>query len=111
MEAGIRTLSPADVDAIADAILKRMSRTVAEAPLPASSQLWSPEQCADYLSCSARHFQERIAKMPKFPKPIRVALPSGSRSRPKYRANEVIEYCRTQQIGRTGEQGGRPRGN
>ena len=111
MEAAERILSPADVDAIADAIMRRMSSTVASSPIPVSSQLWSAQQCADYLSCGARHFQERIAKMPGFPQPIRAPLSTGGRSRPKYRANEVIEYCRINQIGKPSKSGGRPRGN
>lgn len=62
-------MSEINYDELATAIAKKI-----HALTPAERVLWTPKQCAEYISVSERHFMDRVAKTHGFPKPIQ--LPS-----------------------------------
>lgn len=55
------------------------------------NKLWDAEAVADFLSVSRRHFLERIACRPKFPKPFRLPT-QGKRGSPRWNPVEVQEW-------------------
>jgi hypothetical protein len=55
-------------------------------------QLDSAEDCAEFFRVSKRHFRERIATQPDFPKPVRLPSEHG-RGHPRWFRGEVREYA------------------
>ncbi len=69
------------------AVLKRPS-------VPADRVLWDSAQAGAYLGISSRHFAERIACKPDFPRAIRLAEIKGGL---RWKAEEVMEWAESRQ--------------
>lgn len=79
------TTETALIDKI-DALIAVLKRPA----IPAERILWDAEQAAAYLGVTARHFAERIACKPDFPKAIRLAEIKGGL---RWKAEEVMDWA------------------
>lgn len=55
--------------------------------------LWSSAKAAQYFDVSVRHYQDRIATLPGFPKPVRLPAPRGGRGQPRWYPGEVKTFA------------------
>lgn len=82
-----------DLTPITEAIEQLGKQTI----IPLDKRLWNADDCAAYLRETTKQFLERIACLPQFPKRISYPTASGSRSRPKWKAIEVIDWAEKHQ--------------
>ena len=78
---------------ILEAILQKLS----EKSVPIQIDLWDVETIARVFKRSETQVRNRMICLPDFPKAIRLPAASGGRSRPLYRATEVLEWTRKYQ--------------
>lgn len=74
-----------------DALISVLSRP----SIPADKVLWDADQAAAYMGYSARHFSERLACRPEFPRSIR--LGDGPKAPLRWKAAEVMEWVDARQ--------------
>ena len=72
---------------LVDAIAKQLRPAI-----PVAIDLWDVATIAQYLKRDDQVVRERIACLPDFPKAIRLPTMSGTRSRPLWKAMEVIDW-------------------
>ena len=70
--------------------LDTLISALARPRIPPERELWDADQCAAYMGNSARHFAERIACRPDFPRGVR--LGDGSKAPLRWYAMEVMEW-------------------
>lgn len=80
------------IDQLAEAIALHMPT-----PIPLSVDLWSSKEIAAYLKKSEREVIERVVVVPGFPQAIRLPTLRGSKSHPRWKAIEVIEWAERHQ--------------
>lgn len=59
--------------------------------------LWTTENVAVYLNCSARQVADRFSKLQSFPRAIRLPTKDGHTGQPRYKASEVIAWTEKHQ--------------
>lgn len=59
--------------------------------------LWTTENVAVYLNCSARQVADRFSKLQSFPRAIRLPTKDGHTGQPRYKASEVIAWAEKHQ--------------
>lgn len=79
----------ATIDALAEAVAQRMGT----GSVPLELQLWSLQQCADYLGRHIETVRETMASLPSFPRAIRLPARPGKRGHALYNAGEVIKWA------------------
>lgn len=56
--------------------------------------LWDAQDCANYMKVSRRHFVDRIANSPGFPKRVQLPTAEGRRGHPRWFAKEVVKWLK-----------------
>ncbi|MBU6950926.1 AlpA family transcriptional regulator [Hahella sp. HN01] len=94
------------INKLAEAIIEKLQPRIST-----EIALWDVSTIAEYLKCSESHTMQRVICQPTFPKSIRIPTANGksaqSRSQPRWRAKEVIEWTLSHQDGQA--KTGRPR--
>lgn len=60
----------------------------------ADEPLWDAADCAGYLKVSRKHFVDRIANIPGFPKRVQLPTAEGRRGHPRWFAKEVVAWLK-----------------
>ena len=76
--------------------LDKLITILTQPKVPANKELWTKQQCADYLHCSVPHFSRRISIKPGFPAPI--DLNAGTHGTLRWVASEVQNWALGQRI-------------
>lgn len=76
-----------DYEKLADAIARKMVTLP-----PADKVIWLPEQCAEYLGISRRHFVDKVSKSWGFPAAIKLPTDTGSRGHDRWYAVDVQDW-------------------
>lgn len=75
-----------------DRMIEVLQEGKAEPSVPFAERLISAETCGQLMECSSRHFKERIASQPTFPRPARLSLCKGGIGHPRWKAREVLRW-------------------
>ena len=78
------------IEAVLAQKIDELIKTLSAPKIPDSKRLWTSKECADYMSCSAKHFTTRIATRPSFPVPIN--LNQGRNGTYRWLATEVMNW-------------------
>jgi hypothetical protein len=81
-------------------LIQQMAAAVAQhlqPPIPVQIDLWDVATIARVLKFSESQVRNRLICLPDFPKAIRLPVDGGGRGKPRYRANEVLEWTRKYQ--------------
>lgn len=91
-----------DAEAIAQKLSELIDKRL-KAPVPIEHAVWSTKEIGEYLLRPAQVVRESIVCLPGFPEAIRLPGTDGAgRSRPRWKAAEVIEWVESHQTGRIG---------
>jgi len=77
-------MSEIDYEKLADAIARKMVTLP-----PADKVIWTPDQCAEYLGISRRHFVDKVSKSWKFPAAIKLPTDTGTRGQDRWYAVDI----------------------
>lgn len=84
------------MQAIDEEQINQLATTIAHRMhiMQTNEPLWDAQDCADYMKVSRRHFVDRIANSPGFPKRVQLPTAEGRRGHPRWFAKEVEAWLK-----------------